>query len=291
MSRLAAAVINYNTREDLRACLKSLENAGADELVVVDNGSTDGSQAMVAAEFPSVKLIQSPDNRGYSAACNLGIEGTTAPYILILNSDTEFPVGRLDRLADYLDRHEKVAALGPKILNTDGSVQMSCRRFPSLTESLAHGLLGEIWPRNPMTRAYHMKDFDHSKGCEVDWVSGCAVALRRTAMEQVGGFDEGYFMYVEDVDLCKRLWDAGWEVAYCPDVPVLHHIGRTSRMQSARMLREHHLSMYRFFRKNESCPADVLLRPLILAGLALRYALTRAHNRYRQRAFERAKKS
>ncbi len=280
--KLAAVVINYNTREDLRRCLDSLFGAGVGEIIVVDNGSTDGSQEMVRSEFPQVSLLDNPGNKGYSSACNCGIRSTSAEYVFILNSDTEFP-DSLEKLIEHMDAHPELGALGPMLLNGDGSVQMSCRKFPSVGGSLFHGLLGDWLPDNPFTRKYHMKDFDHRIACEVDWVSGAAMLLRREALEQAGLFDEGYFMYVEDVDLCYRLWRAGWRVGYCPEVRVVHYIGRTSRQQSARMLLEHHRSMYRYFVKTEPGLRGLLLRPFVLAGLAFRFGLSLAHAALRRR--------
>ncbi len=269
---MAAVIINYNTREDLRRCLRSLSVAGAEETLVVDNGSSDGSQEMVRSEFPGVRLLDNPGNKGYSSACNCGVRATDTDLIFILNSDTEFP-DHLGKLVEHMEAHPELGALGPKILNGDGSIQMSCRKFPTVAGSLFHGLLGDWLPDNPFTRKYHMKDFDHRAACEVDWVSGAAMLLRREALEKTGLFDEGYFMYVEDVDLCYRLWRADWHVGYCPQVRVMHYIGRTSRQQSARMLLEHHRSMYRYFIKTHSGLRGWVLRPFVLAGLVLRFAL------------------
>ncbi len=279
---MAAVIINYNTREDLRRCLASLSGAGAGAILVVDNGSTDGSQEMVHAEFPGVRLLDNPGNQGYSSACNCGIRATDCDYIFILNSDTEFP-DELARLTQHMEAHPELGALGPMLLNGDGSIQMSCRKFPTIGGSLFHGLLGDWLPDNPFTRKYHMKDFDHSLACEVDWVSGAAVLLRRQALQDSGLFDEGYFMYVEDVDLCWRLRQAGWQVGYCPDVRVVHYIGRTSCQQSARMLLAHHRSMYRYFTKTEPGLKGLLLRPFILIGVATRFLLSLARSRLQRR--------
>ncbi len=279
---LASVVINYNTREDLSRCLRSLTRAGAGEIIVVDNGSTDGSQEMVRAEFPEVRLIDNPGNKGYSSASNRGIDATHADYIFVLNSDTEFP-DEVGKLVDHMEAHPELGAVGPLLLNGDGSVQMSCRKFPTIGGSLFHGLLGDWLPNNPFTSKYHMKDFDHAMACEVDWVSGAAILLRREALEAAGSFDEGYFMYVEDVDLCWRLRQAGWEVGYCPEVNVVHYIGRTSRQQSARMLLAHHRSMYRYFRKTNPGLKGILLAPLVLAGLACRFLLILARSAWLRR--------
>lgn len=274
-SRVAHVVVNYNTREDLRRCLQTMEERlGRLSTVVVDNGSTDGSQAMVREEFPWVRLVENPGNPGYASACNAGIKATDRPYVFVLNSDVEFVEGGLDVLLDYLGDHPRVAVLGPRVLNTDGTRQMSCRRFPSMLENLVHGFLGEVWPENPFTRSYQMKDLEEREPREVDWVSGAAMLLRREAVERVGGFDEAYFMYVEDVDLCWRLREAGYEVVYHPGYSLVHHIGRTSSQQSTRMLFEHHRSMYIFFRRRYAGWRGKALAPLVLTGLAVRFVLT-----------------
>lgn len=274
-NRVAPVIVNYNTREDLRRCLRTLEeNLGRLPVVVVDNGSTDGSPEMVREEFPWVRLVENPGNPGYASACNAGIRATDRPYVFVLNSDVEFVEGGIEVLLDYLDDHPGVGVLGPMVLNTDGTRQMSCRRFPSMLENVVHGFLGEIWPDNPLTSSYQMKDLGGSEPREVDWVSGAAMLLRREAVGKVGGFDEAYFMYVEDVDLCWRLRRAGYRVVYHPGFRLVHHIGRTSSQQSTRMLYEHHRSMYIFFRRRYHGLRGKLLTPVILAGLAARFALT-----------------
>jgi len=272
---LSLVIINYNTREDLRKCLTTLEEKlGARETIVVDNGSSDGSREMVAEEFPWARLVDNPGNPGYASACNKGLAAASHPYVLILNSDVEFLAGGLEEVIDYLDAHPEVGALGPMVLNSDGSRQMSCRRFPSMWQNIVHGFLGDFWPDNPFTRSYQMKNMRQEEVREADWVSGAAMFVRRGAVEQVGGFDEGYFMYVEDVDLCWRLKRAGFKVVYHPAFKLIHHIGRTSSQQSVRMLYEHHRSMYLFFRKRYTGWRRGALTPLVLAGLAGRFTLS-----------------
>ena len=280
--RAALVVVNYNTAGDLRKCLESArEMLGEVETVVVDNGSTDGSREMVKGDFDRVRLVDNPGNPGYASACNRGIAATVEPYIFILNSDVEFLPGGMDAVLDYLDAHADVGALGPMVLNSDGSAQMSCRRFPSMLENVVHGFLGEIWPGNPFTRRYQMKDVCRDEVREVDWVSGAAMLLRREAAERVGGFDEAYFMYVEDVDICWRLREAGYRVVYDPDMRLVHHIGRTSSQQSVRMLYQHHRSMYIFFRKRYRGWKGIALMPLVIAGLAGRFVLSLAIGKIR----------
>ncbi len=272
---LALAVINYNTAGDLEACLLSIrEKLGDVPTVVIDNGSSDGSPDMVRRDFPWAKLVENPGNPGYASACNAGLRATAEPYVFILNSDVEFLEDGLDELLEYVDSHKGVAVAGPRLLNSDGSRQMSCRRFPSMLENAVHGFLGDIWPGNPLTRSYQMKGLEELEPCEVDWVSGAAMLLRRAAIEVVGGFDETYFMYVEDVDLCWRLRQVGFSVCYYPGFQLLHHIGRASGQQSLRMSYQHHRSMFVFFRKRYRGWKGVVLTPLVLLGLIGRFVLS-----------------
>ena len=272
--RVTLVIVNYNTAADLRKCLRSVrEVLGGVETLVVDNGSTDGSREMVLDEFPQVRLVDNPGNPGYASACNRGIAAAERPYVFILNSDVEFLQDGLEELIERMDADPGIAAAGPMLLNSDGSVQMSCRRFPSMLSSVVHGFLGEIWPGNPLTVSYQMKDLCRDEACEVGWVSGAAMLLRRTAALEVGGFDEAYFMYVEDVDMCRRLREAGYRVVYDPALRLLHHIGRTSSQQSLRMLYHHHRSMFIFFRRSHRGWRGALLALPVAAGLAARLVL------------------
>ena len=280
--RAALVIVNYNTAGDLRSCMQSVQEMLPEvETVVVDNGSSDGSREMVRSEFPWVRLEDNPGNPGYASACNRGIRATTQPYVFILNSDVEFLEDGIGAVLDHLDANPDIGALGPLVLNSDRSVQMSCRRFPSMFENLVHGFLGDIWPDNPYTRSYQMKGLCRDEPTDVDWVSGAAMLLRREAAERVGGFDETYFMYVEDVDICWRLREAGYRVVYHPGFRLIHHIGRTSSQQSVRMLYQHHRSMYIFFRKRYRGWKGVALMPLVIAGLAGRFVLSLAIGKIR----------
>ncbi len=282
---LALVIINYNTREELRSALLSIDRLEPKEeleVLVVDNGSSDGSREMVREEFPQVKLISNDLNRGYAQACNLGMLFTEAPFVMVLNSDVEFLKGHPRDLVRFLKEHPRAGAVGPQLLNSDGTLQFSCRNFPSLAVSLGHAFLGDLFPRNPFTRSYHMIDFDHCEVAEVDWISGAAMMLRRQAFEEAGGFDEGYFMYVEDVDLCWRLKRTGWKVFYCPEVKIVHHIARASSQQSTRMLFQHHRSMYRFYKRKREAEGIPLAGLFILVGIAARFVFVWSLNRLRR---------
>jgi GT2 family glycosyltransferase len=249
---IAVAIVNWNTRDLLRTCLQGVLAEEPAKVVVADNGSQDGSVEMVRREFPSVTLIVSPENPGYGAASNRAISRCGAEYILLLNSDTELRPGALRALGSYLERHQRVGVVGPRLLNPDGTLQESCFPFPR--------------PLLPLTRR-RTGDFTHDRPGRVPWVVGAALAIRRTAFEGAGGFDESYHMYFEEVDLCYRLGKAGWETHFTPDAEVIHLIGASTRQRRAEMLLRTRLSSLEFYRRHH--------RGIPLAvGLTMEYAIT-----------------
>ncbi|MBT9170699.1 MAG: N-acetylglucosaminyl-diphospho-decaprenol L-rhamnosyltransferase [Actinobacteria bacterium] len=273
---LSIMIINWNTRELLLKCLQSITRHASPkklEVLVVDNGSTDGSTEAVRKSFSQVRLIKNEENLGFARAANQGIKNSSARHILLLNSDTEVYEGTLERVIDFLDREEKVGAVGLKIVNPDGSLQHSCRRFPSFITATAHAFLGPVMPNNPFSQEYKLARWDHRQVEEVDWVSGAAMGLRRQALDEVGLFDERFYMYLEDMDLCERLKERGWQVKYLPDAVVLHHIAGSSQRRSVRMTIEHQKSIYRFLHKRYRGTWRALLLPLIYGGLIVRGAI------------------
>ncbi len=263
----AVVVVNHNTRDDLLACLASLRDAGAEQVVVVDSGSTDGSASAAASAFPEVEVV-ALDNVGFGRAANEGVQRTTAEAVVLANADTRFPPGSVAAMGGYLRDHPEVGALGPLVRYPDGRLQMSARAFPSLGQALGHAVFGLVWPSNPWTRAYRLTDWDHQSERQVDWVSGCCLAVRRKAFDDVGGFDPAYFMFVEDVDLCHRLGEAGWRVMFAPVAEVTHAIGGAVSRRRFRMAFEHARSLDRFFARRYARGPRRLLRPLIRLGLA-----------------------
>jgi N-acetylglucosaminyl-diphospho-decaprenol L-rhamnosyltransferase len=281
MTDVAAVVINKNTKEFLRECLGTImsqDYAGGISVCVVDNASADGSAEAVLAEFPSVDLVWNSINAGYAKACNQGIGATTEPIVMIMNSDVELAGDTVASLVDHLLSHPEVGVAAPMLLNSDGSLQFSCREFPSIKTAFFHAFLGLFDAGNAHSAGYKKMDWDHTATSEVPWVSGAFMAMRRAALDEIGGFDEKYFMYVEDVDLCWRMWRAGWSVGYVPYGPVVHHIGMSSRAVPARMVFHHHMSMLRFHRKTYEGPAAPLVTATVAAGLAVRFALIMALN-------------
>ena len=266
-------IANWNTRKDLQDCLQSL-NAVRDEapfeVIVVDNASTDGSAEMVEAEFPWVRLMRMPTNLYFTGAHNRALSLRNAPHAFLLNSDTVVHKGALKTLLAYSNAHPEVGVVGPKLLNPDGSLQFSCRRFPNPVATLFRNTaLGRLFPNNRFTRDYLMTDWTHDGPREVDWVSGAAMFVTQSAMEKVGFLDPNYVMFCEDVDWCYRVHKAGFKVVYLPTAVITHAIGRSTSQAAKKMLLRFHASMLRFYRVNMLPEVFLPLRPLAYAGAAM----------------------
>ncbi|HEY3415350.1 MAG TPA: glycosyltransferase family 2 protein [Armatimonadota bacterium] len=274
---LSISIVNWNTRDDLRRCLASLPGGAPAtplEIIVVDNGSRDGTAEMVTAEFPQVQVIRNTENVGFAHANNQAIRASQGDYVLLLNPDTVVHPAALDQFVAAMEAHPRAGIGGAHLLNGDGSLQYSCRRFPSFTAGLfRNSFLGRLFPKNAMVRDYLMTDFDHASIREVDWVSGAALCIRRATLEQIGPLDETFFMYFEDVDWCYRAHQTGWEVRYFPEPRITHLIGKSSDQAIAAMVRAHHHSMLLFYRKHYNPHTPWLLRWLPPLGIFLRMQL------------------
>ncbi len=294
---LSITICSWNTQSDLRTCLQSLEVAlkqSKFEVIVVDNNSEDGSPDMVANEFPWVRLERMATNLGFTGGHNYALEIRTGRHALLLNSDTIVHDGAIVTLMTYLEENPKVGILGPKLLNPDGSLQMSCRRFPNPIAALFRNTpIGKLFPNNRFTREYLMSDWTHDKSREVDWVSGAAFLVRDELMNQIGFFDPEYFMYCEDVDWCFRTWEAGYKVVYLPTAVITHAIGRSTDKAPNRMIGRFHRSMFRFYKKNMVPKLPYLWRPFALAGaavaLSMRGGLFISKNRWENYKRKRAR--
>ncbi len=285
---LSISIVNWNTRDDLRRCLESLPGGASEtslEVFVVDNASTDGSAEMVEAEFPHVRLLRNPENRGFAHANNVALRQSTGDYLLLLNPDTLVRDGALDTLVAGMEAHPEAGIGGAKLLNSDGSLQYSCRRFPTFATGLfRNSALGKLFPGNARVRDYLMTDFDHASVTEVDWVSGAALCIRRAVLEQIGLLDEIFFMYCEDVDWCYRVGQAGWKVLYFPDAVITHIIGRASDQAVERMVRAHHHSMGLFFDKHYASAMPAVLRWVPKLGIWARMQMVLREKRRQHRA-------
>lgn len=274
--RWAAVVVAYESGPLLADCVTALladdSAGGSPEVVVVDNGSHDGSIERLEARHPGVAVLRPGANLGYARAANLGTAATIAPIVAVINPDAVVAPGAGAAVLARFAADPGLGALGPRILEPDGSVYPSARRVPSTRDAIGHAVLGSIRPDNAATRRYRELDADPDVPREVDWVSGAAVWLRRDALDAIGGWDEGYFMYVEDVDLCWRLGRAGWTVAYEPAATVTHVQGVSTASHPYRMVVAHHRSTLRFAGKRWHGVRRLLLAPLV-ALLAVRAGL------------------
>lgn len=276
--RVAIVIVNHNTRDDVVQCLASLPDAGADEIVVVDCGSSDGSAEAVRERHPDVTVLELA-NIGYGQGANAGMQATSAPLVAVANADTRFDRDALTILAEALEQSPDVAAAGPQVRYPDGRRQASARTFPTLGQAAGHALFGLWWPDNPWTRAYRQSDLDPDRPRDVDWLSGCALLLRRAAFDQIGGFDPGYWMYVEDVDLGYRLRQAGWRIRFEPAAGVEHEVGASAGQKRSQMVIAHARSLDRFYGRAYASGPGRLLQPFVRLGLVLWVGLVLAWTR------------
>lgn len=256
-------------RTERQPPLEAKESAAAShlriEVIVVDNASSDGSQEMIRAEFPHVRLISNDRNRGFTAANNQGLNLSRGRTLLLLNPDAELLDDALLTMTRYMDDHPEVGALGPQLRYPDGSPQSSRRRFPTLATGLVEStILQEWWPDNRLIRRYTVADRGDDLVQEVDWLVGACLLVRRQAYEEVGGLDEGYFMYSEEMDWCRRLKDAGWRIIYLPTAVVIHHEGKSSEQVVAARHIHFHSSKVRYFRKHHGRWQGEFLRCFLL---------------------------
>jgi GT2 family glycosyltransferase len=279
----AVAIVNYNTLDHLRACLASVQAETPDEIVVVDNASNDGSAEMVRADYPNVTLYANRVNRGYGAAANQALAGSRAPYALLLNSDTRLTPGTLQALRQYLDQHAAAAIVGPRLVHPNGELQASCYPFPTpINVFLEQTTLDQLLGRVPLLRSLSLRTWRHTRSRVVPYVVGAALAIRRVAFEEVGGFDETIFMYSEEADLSYRLNQAGWQTHFAPVATVVHVEAASTAQRRAEMLYRLYISNMRFYRQcNSGASLETLMiivRASMLAKLlrdSLRLLVTR----------------
>lgn len=251
---LSVVIVGYNSLPELGDCLRSVHEAGSGlrlETIVVDNASSDGTADYVRREYADVRLVANTRNLGYSAAVNQGMAEARAPYALVLNPDVVVGKGSLQRLVSFMDEHPDAGIAGAKLLNPDGSVQYSCRRFYTFwTLVLRRTPLGRLLGKGRTISSYLMFDYDHEESREVDWVIGACMIVRKEALADFGGMDERFFLYFEDVDWCYRVWQSGWKVYYVADAVMRHTYARESaRPRLSRQLIIHGLSMFHFYEK------------------------------------------
>jgi GT2 family glycosyltransferase len=273
MPSIAVIIINYNTRENLRACLATVLSQDPAETIVVDNSSHDGSVAMVRAEYPQVILHANKSNVGYGTAANQGVASSKADYVLVLNADTVLTPGTLQALKNYLDEHPQAAAVGPRLVRPSGQQRISCHPFPTPFFTLLEiTCLSRLVGRIPILRSYYLCTWAHDRARVVPWVSGAAMAIRREAFSAIGGFDESFFMYSEEVDLCYRLKLAGRDVHFAPVATIVHAGGASTVQHRAEMKVQLFASIVHFYQKHCSklrlAELFVIIKTIMLVRLA-----------------------
>ena len=271
-AELAVVIVNYDTGPYLERCLTSLETHRGDvvtDVLVIDNASHDGSHTAAVAGHPEVRLIENPVNIYLSPAWNQGARETAAPYLLFLNPDAEISSGTLADYVRVAGEHRRAGIVGPMIRNPDGTVYASGRRFPSVVDATFHAMISPFTRNNPFTRRYEMDGWDRTTEREVDWVSGACMLMPREAFDAVGGFDEAFPLYAEELDIATRLRDAGRTVLFTPEVEFLHEIG-VSTGRSRRMALMHSRSVFRYYEKHRAGGWRRVTLPFARAALRLR---------------------
>ncbi len=270
--RLDVVIVSYRAQELLRDCLQSLRAhpaTGGMTVRVVDNASGDGTAEMVRREFPEVILTAAPWNLGFGAASNVAIKAGEAPYVLCLNPDTRLTPGALDRMLEVMDERIKVGISGCRLELLDGTFDYAAKRsFPTPVSALGHFTGIGRQRSSGVLAAYRAPEVQSGS---VDAVNGAFMLIRRAALEEVGIFDEGYWMYMEDLDLCYRFAEAGWVTWYEPSVTVVHiKAGSSGRVRSPRLNYAFHYGMFRFYRKHYAGTRSGFLSAAVYGGIAVK---------------------
>ncbi|MBU4477610.1 MAG: glycosyltransferase family 2 protein [Candidatus Omnitrophica bacterium] len=265
MPDLSIIVVNYNAGELLEECVKSVYEKINDisfEVIVVDNASQDSSIVSLKQKFPSVVLIENKNNRGFAAANNQALELSRGTYILFLNPDTKIISGSFHEMIDFAGKNEDLGALGVKLLNSDGSLQLSCRKFPSL-KSVARQMFF-------LDKKNYEKLGNYDRPREIDQPMGAALLARKSVLDKIGGFDERFFLYYEEVDLCKRIKERGWKIYFYPGISVTHYGCVCAFQNYAKNIEENYRSLYKYFYKHYGVFDVFLVKLITTAGICIR---------------------
>lgn len=273
---ISIVILSWNDQRYLEECLQSLVNSTnrAMEIIVVDNASTDGTPDMVEAKFPMVKLIRNPENLGFPKGNNIGIQASRGKYVFLLNSDIKVLEGCLDAVAEHMDANQDIGMLGPKILNRDLTHQSSCRRFPTLWNNFCMlSGLSRVFNGSKFFSGEHMFYFKGDRLMDVDVLVGCFWAVRREALDEFGMLDEGFFMYAEDLDWCRRCWKSGWRVVFFPGAEAIHYRGGSSAKQDPVWVAlTQQRSVLRYWKKHHGVVGRMGMSGLIFMGNVIRGA-------------------
>ena len=268
-------VVTHNATSHLDRCLDAVAQ-GPHEVIVVDNASTDGTRELVRERFPSVRLIELPENVGFGAANNVGMEAAGGDYFLLLNSDAWPRADGVEKLRVFAEANPQVGVAGPRLVSPDGRVQKSVRGFPTLWRlATEYFFLRKLAPRSRFLNDFYGAGFDYRSRRPAEFLMGAVLLLRRKAFEEVGGFDPAFFMFSEEVDLCYRMRAAGWAVEFTPEAEFVHLGGASTAPAWDRMFREQLLGHLRFVAKHHGLAQAERARRLLLVSLRLRSVLFR----------------
>ena len=289
MLDVSVIVVSWDAKKHLIDCLNSLienQDGYSQEIIVVDNNSSDGSAGTVEKEYPQVKLIRNEENLGFAKANNIGIEAGSGKYVALVNSDIVVLGDCIKKMIEFMDRNPLVGMVGPRILNPDRTLQVSCKHFPSIWNNLCQVLgLNYVFPKSVFFSDWFMDYWSHDEQRSVDVLSGCFWMVRRAALDEVGLLDEKFFIYAEDIDWCRRFCQAGWDIKFYPDSEAIHFGGASSANAPVSFYIEMQKADLQYWRKHHGRSGKliywmiILLRQLVRVPVfALRY-LIRAKNR------------
>jgi hypothetical protein len=296
MVDVSIVITTYNSRDYLKICIDSIKNNTpkySREMIVVDDASTDGTQELVQKQYPEINYIRNSENIGYVRSNNIGIRASKGRYVLCLNNDALVLDGAINKLIDFMEINKNAGADGPKLLNSDKTIQLQCRRsFPAPMSSLYYfSGLSSLFPKNKLFGKYLLTYLDDKSTMEVDCLCGAAMVVRRDVLDKVGLMDESFFMYGDDIDWCYRIKQAGWKIYYVPEAEMIHYGGRGgSRKQSYRNIFEFYRAMTVYYRKHYAKKFFLPVNWLVYAGIWLKCAVSLAQNLLRKEKYVGTKK-
>ena len=270
---LSCIIVNYKNSEPLKDCLASLYQTAQRidfETIIVDNSENDLGLQPLKELYPKAQFVSNSSNVGFAKANNQAAKIAQGKVLIFLNPDTILSDQAIDSMYRYYCSHTETGVLGPKVVNPEGSLQYSCRRYPTLWTGLfnRYSILSRLFPENRFTSQYLMRDFDHNEIRQVDWLSGCCLMVSKNTFENSHGFDENYFLFNEDVDLCRTIKQAGKEVIYFPEATIIHQVSTSNSKTTARVIIQRHLGMMHYFKKHHG--QNLLTRWVINFFISLR---------------------